>query len=98
MLLACTLGGCNEVMTDATRPSHDKGCMDALAHLAECDARVPDRTELCSYSSCGSCQPYLNPEQDQCLRQSPCDTVRAALDQGDWLCGMSLRGPFARSP
>jgi hypothetical protein len=98
MLLSCALAGCNQVMNEAARPSHDKSCMDALAHVTGCDGRFPDRTELCGYSAGGSCQPYINAEQGQCLSQSPCDTVRAALDQGDWLCGVSLHGPFATRP
>lgn len=92
VLLACILGGCNTLpnpLYEATRPSHDRQCLDALAHVKECDPRFPDRTELCSYSA-GDCQPYINAEQGQCLRQSACDAVRGALDRGDWLCGVSV--------
>jgi hypothetical protein len=100
VLLACILGGCNnlpnEVLYDATRPSRAKQCVDALSHVSECDVRFPDRAELCSYSAGGDCAPYINAEQVQCLRQSTCDAVRAALDRRDWLCGVSLRGPYAR--
>jgi hypothetical protein len=97
VLGACILCGCNrlpdEAIYRATRPSRDKQCVDALAHDRECDPRFPDHTELCSFSAGGSCQPYINAEQSQCLRQSTCDAVRAALDRGDWLCGVSVRGP-----
>jgi hypothetical protein len=88
--LAFILGGCHELLNEATQPSHDRKCVDALAHVTESDARLPDRTELCSYTAGRSCQPYINAEQGQCLRQSTCDAVRAALDRGDWLCGVSL--------
>jgi hypothetical protein len=102
VLWACILLGCNnlpnEALYQATRPSRDKQCLDALAHAKECDPRFPDRSELCAYSSGGDCQPYLNPEQGQCLRQSTCDSVRAALDHGDWLCGLSLRDVHVSRP
>jgi hypothetical protein len=101
VLLACVLGGCNvpnEALYLATRRSHERQCVDALAHVRECDGRFPDRSELCRYSSGGDCAPYINAEQDQCLRQSTCDAVRAALDRQDWLCGVSTRGPYVSRP
>jgi hypothetical protein len=101
-VLTLILGGCNnlpnEAVCEATRPSHDKQCVDALAHVRECDPRFPDRTELCSFSSGGDCAPYINAEQGQCLRESTCDAVRAALDRGDWLCGVSLHDPHMGRP
>jgi hypothetical protein len=94
VLLGCIFGGCNGFLNDATRPSVDGWCADALAHVRACDARFPDRIELCSYSSMGDCPPYINGEQVQCLRRSTCDAVRTALDTGDWLCGVSLHPPY----
>jgi hypothetical protein len=102
VLLAFVLGGCNnvpnEALYEATRPSHDKQCVDALGHVRECDARFPDRTELCRFSSGGDGAPYINAEQGQCLRESACEAVRAALDRADWLCGLSLHDLHASRP
>jgi hypothetical protein len=55
VLLVCILAGCNnlpnEVLYQATQPSRDRQCVDALVHVRECDVRFPDRTELCSFSA-----------------------------------------------
>jgi hypothetical protein len=84
-------------INEATRPKVDAYCASALAHVKECDPRFPDRTALCSYAGEeGQCQPYINATQSQCLRESSCEAVRAALDKRDWLCGLSLAVPIAR--
>jgi hypothetical protein len=94
LVVASLLAGCNnlpnEVLYQATRPSADATCLAALAHAKACDARFPDRDVLCSYSSQGDCAPYINAAQTQCLRESTCDDVRAAMDRRDWLCGVPL--------
>jgi hypothetical protein len=92
------LAGClpNEVLHQATRPTVDAYCASALAHARECDPRFPDRFALCSYGGDGECAPSINAEQSQCLRESSCEAVRAALDKRDWLCGLSLAVPIAR--
>jgi hypothetical protein len=88
------LAGCNnlsnEALNRATRPTVDAYCASALAHAKECDPRFPDRLVLCRYARGGDCAPYINAAQSQCLRESSCESVRAALDKGDWLCGVSL--------
>jgi hypothetical protein len=101
VIAVCFLAGCNHIPSDlvneATQREMDRQCVAALAHAKECDARFPDRTILCSFSADGQCAPYINAEQSLCLRDSPCENVRAALDQGHWLCGVSLApGPTAR--
>jgi hypothetical protein len=93
------LAGCNnlpnEALYRATRPTVDAYCASALAHVKECDPRFPDRMALCRYAAEGECAPYINAAQSQCLRESSCEAVRAALDRRDWLCGLSLAVPIA---
>jgi hypothetical protein len=89
-LLAGCGGVTQEVIRDATSRTTDRLCLDALAHVKACDARFPDRTLLCTFSSDGECAPYINSEQTLCLRDATCDAVHAALDRGDWLCGVAL--------
>jgi hypothetical protein len=94
------LGGCNNIPNEAlyraTRPSADPTCKAALEHAKECDPRFPDRIVLCSYSAEGECAPYINAAQSQCLRESSCEAVHAALDKRDWLCGLQLTAPMER--
>jgi hypothetical protein len=84
-----------EMLNDATRPTADSDCIAAFAHVRQCDARLPDREPLCSYSAGGECAPFVNAQQVECLRESKCDAVRAALDAQSWLCGVSLKPGLA---
>lgn len=90
LLSAALLEGCAGAVNDAARPKTDAFCVEALAHVSQCDPRFPDRTVLCAYGASGQCAPYLNAEQAQCMHDAPCEVVRAALDRRDWLCGVSL--------
>jgi hypothetical protein len=96
-MLLCTIAGCDPVFHEAfyraTRPKADAQCLAALGHVRECDARFPDRAILCTYSASGDCAPYINASQTQCLRETTCEAVRGALDQGDWLCGFRMPPP-----
>jgi hypothetical protein len=102
VLAGCRVAGgavgklADSAIDQATRPKVDAYCASALAHVKECDPRFPDRIALCSYAGDGECQPYINATQSQCLRESSCEAVRAALDKRDWLCGLSLAVPIAR--
>jgi hypothetical protein len=86
----------NEALYRATRPTVDPYCASALQHARECDPRFPDRVVLCTYAAEGECAPYINAAQSQCLRESSCEAVRAALDGREWLCGLSLSAPIGR--
>jgi hypothetical protein len=90
ILAAATLAACHPILNETTRPTNDTHCRAALEYAHRCDARFPDRSVLCEYSSWGECAPYINPAQSQCLRESSCDAVRSALDRKDWLCGVPL--------
>jgi hypothetical protein len=90
IIAAVTLTGCVPILNEATSPTADKECVAAVEHVRQCDARFPDRPTLCEYSGSGECAPYINAGQSQCLRESTCDAVRAALDRRDWLCGVPL--------
>jgi hypothetical protein len=94
------LAGCNNIPNEAiyraTRLTADPYCKAALEHALECDPRFPDRVDLCSYAAEGECAPYINAAQSQCLRESSCEAVRAALDRRDWLCGLPLTVPLGR--
>jgi hypothetical protein len=94
------IAGCNnlpnEALYRATRPTVDPYCKAALDHAGECDPRFPDRITLCTYSAGGECAPYINAAQSQCIRESSCEAVRAALDRRDWLCGLQLTPPMGR--
>jgi hypothetical protein len=90
IIAAVTLTGCVPLLNEATQPTAGKQCVAALEHVRQCDARFPDRATLCEYSGSGECAPYINAAQTQCLRESTCDAVRAALDRRDWLCGLPL--------
>jgi hypothetical protein len=90
IVAAVVLTGCAAALNEATAPTADKQCVAAFEHVRQCDARFPDRATLCEYSGSGECAPYVNGAQSQCLRESTCDAVRAALDRKDWLCGVPL--------
>ena len=95
------LASCNNLASEAlnqgTRPTVDAYCVSALAHVKDCDARFPDRSVLCGYAERGECAPYINAAQSQCLHESSCEAVRAALDKRDWLCGVPLAAPVSRN-
>jgi hypothetical protein len=86
----------NEALYRATRPTVDPSCASALQHARECDPRFPDRVVLCTYAAEGECAPYINAAQSQCLRESSCEAVRAALDRREWLCGLPLAASIGR--
>jgi hypothetical protein len=94
--LGAVVAACNNVpatlVDEATRPKQDAYCVAALARASQCDPRFPDRTQLCAFTNDEECAPYLNAEQVRCIRAAPCDAVRAAVERGDWLCGVSLAG------
>jgi hypothetical protein len=90
IIAVVALAGCASVLNEVSRPTVDSQCVAALEHVRHCDARFPDRAILCEYSGSGQCGPYINAAQGQCLADSSCDAVRAALDRRDWLCGVQL--------
>jgi hypothetical protein len=83
--------GCQPFVDDVARPTLEPTCVDTLERVQRCEPSFPDRTALCRYSE-SDCPPYINPEQQRCLRELPCESIRAAVRDG-WLCGISMVRP-----